>query len=117
MPAAGKSWYTDMAHGDAYQTYITKEVPAYCRSVFRCMSDKREDNFVAGLSMGGYGALKMALTSPDEFAGVACLSGALNVCDNTYLSTEEGWSDIFGDIKAIAGSKGSLREVTKFIHL
>ena len=113
MPAAGKSWYTDMAHGDAYQTYITKEVPAYCRSVFRCMSDKREDNFVAGLSMGGYGALKMALTSPDEFAGVACLSGALNVCDNTYLSTEEGWSDIFGDIKAIAGSKNDVYTLIK----
>ncbi|MBE6608691.1 MAG: esterase family protein [Ruminococcaceae bacterium] len=112
MPAAGKSWYTDMAHGDAYQTYITKEVPAYCRSVFRCMSDKREDNFVAGLSMGGYGALKMALSSPDEFAGVACFSGALDVANNRY-TTREYWSDIFGDLDAIKGSKNDVYALIK----
>ena len=112
MPCAAKSWYTDMAHGDAYQTYITKEVPAYCRSVFRCMSDKREDNFVAGLSMGGYGALKMALSSPDEFAGVASFSGAIDVSNNRY-ATREYWSDIFGDIDSIAGSKNDVYTLIK----
>ena len=112
MPCAAKSWYTDMVHGDAYQTYITKEVPAYCRSVFRCMSDKREDNFVAGLSMGGYGALKMALTSPDEFAGVASFSGAIDVSNNRY-TTREYWSDIFGDINAIKGSKNDVYTLIK----
>ena len=112
MPCAGKSWYTDMAHGDAYQTYITKEVPAYCRSVFRCMSDKREDNFVAGLSMGGYGALKMALSSPDEFAGVASFSGAIDISKNRYLSREE-WSNIFGDVNAVIGSKNDVYTLIK----
>ena len=112
MPCAAKSWYTDMVHGDAYQTYITKEVPAYCRSVFRCMSARREDNFVAGLSMGGYGALKMALSSPDEFAGVACFSGALDVSNNRYLERDY-WSDIFGDINSIAGSKNDVYNLIK----
>ena len=102
MPAAGKSWYTDMAHGDRWQTFITKEVPAVCRSMFRCMSDKREDNFVAGLSMGGYGAMKMALSAPDEFAGVASFSGALDLTIPRRFG--RSWDDIFGDVETIAGS-------------
>ena len=75
MPNAHRSWYTDMKYGGAYMTYITKELPALCRSFFNGMSDKREDNFVAGLSMGGYGALKMGLSNPDGFAGIASFSG------------------------------------------
>ncbi len=102
MPAAGKSWYTDMAHGDRYQTFITKEVPAVCRSMFRCMSDRREDNFVAGLSMGGYGALKMALSDPGAFAGAASFSGAIDVAHPRRFGGH--WSDIFGDPATIAGS-------------
>ena len=66
------------------------------------MSDKREDNFVAGLSMGGYGALKMALSSPDEFAGVASFSGAIDVAIPRRFG--KMWDDIFGDPSTIAGS-------------
>ena len=47
-------------------------------SFFR-FSDRREDTFVAGLSMGGYGALKLALRHPDRFAAAASLSGAVDV--------------------------------------
>lgn len=106
MPAAGKSWYTDMAHGDRFQTFITKEVPAVCRSMFRCMSDKREDNFVAGLSMGGYGALKMALSDPGAFAGAASFSGAIDVANPRRFGGH--WSDVFGDPATIAGSKNDV---------
>ena len=112
MPAAGKSWYTDMAHGDRWQTFITKEVPAVCRSMFRCMSDRREDNFVAGLSMGGYGALKMALSSPEEFAGVASFSGAINVADPKRFGSDY-WYNIFGDPSTIEGSKNDVYTLIK----
>jgi putative tributyrin esterase len=47
-------------------------------SFFR-VSQRREDTFVAGLSMGGYGAIKLALRHPDRFAVAASLSGALDV--------------------------------------
>jgi S-formylglutathione hydrolase FrmB len=47
-------------------------------SLFR-VSDRREDTFVAGLSMGGYGAVKWALRHPGRFAAAASLSGALDV--------------------------------------
>ncbi len=79
MPCAHKSWYTDMAVGDRYFEYISKEIPSICRSMFRQMSSAREDNFIAGLSMGGYGAVKTALTYPESFAGCAGLSGAYDI--------------------------------------
>ena len=66
MPCAAKSFYTDMKNGDAYYTFVAKELPARIRSTFN-ISGKREDNFVAGLSMGGYGALKIGLRECESF--------------------------------------------------
>ena len=67
MPDGGLGWYTDMHIGFPWFTYITQELPAICRSFFPNMSEKREDTFVAGLSMGGYGALKCALRAPETY--------------------------------------------------
>ena len=57
---------------------MAEELPSIVRAMFR-VSDRREDSFVAGLSMGGYGALKMALTKPDRYAFAASLSGLADV--------------------------------------
>lgn len=73
MPAAGKSFYTDMKYGMKYYTYIAKELPKIIQE-FLNVSDKREDNFIAGLSMGGYGALKIGLRECDTFCAAAGLS-------------------------------------------
>ena len=62
MPAVHRGYYTDMAAGYRYWTFISEELPALARSFFP-LSHKREDTFVAGLSMGGYGAFKLALRS------------------------------------------------------
>ncbi|NMC29806.1 MAG: esterase family protein [Pelolinea sp.] len=78
LPSVGNSFYTDLVHGPAYWTFVSEELPRFCQSVFP-LSDKREDNFVAGLSMGGYGAFKMALNHPDRFAAAISLSGALDI--------------------------------------
>jgi S-formylglutathione hydrolase FrmB len=78
MPAVGRSFYADERHGHRYWTYLSEELPRVMGSFFR-FSDRREDTFVAGLSMGGYGAVRLALTHPDRFAAVASLSGALDV--------------------------------------
>ena len=78
MPEVGRSFYADEAHGHRYWTHLSEELPSVVRSFFR-FSDRREDTFVAGLSMGGYGALKWALTHPQRFAAAASLSGALDV--------------------------------------
>jgi putative tributyrin esterase len=78
MPQVARSFYTDEAHGNRYWTFLSEELPAVCRSYFR-LSERRADTFVAGLSMGGYGALKWALRQPDRFAAAASLSGALDI--------------------------------------
>ena len=78
MPQAGRSFYADEVHGARYWTHLTEELPEVVSSLFR-VSQRREDTFVAGLSMGGYGALKWALHHPERFAAVASLSGAVDV--------------------------------------
>ena len=78
MPCAARSFYCNMKYGPAYYTYIAHELPERMREFFR-LSDKREDNFVAGLSMGGYGALKIALRERDRFCVAAGLSSAIDL--------------------------------------
>ena len=78
MPAAGRSFYADEAHGHAYWTWISDELPRRVRELFR-LSERPEDTYVAGLSMGGYGALRLGLTHPERYAAVASLSGAVDV--------------------------------------
>ncbi len=77
-PTAEKSFYTDMKYGDKYYTYISDEVLRIARQ-FLPLSDKREDTFIAGNSMGGYGALKIGLKNPDKFAAAAGLSSVADV--------------------------------------
>jgi putative tributyrin esterase len=106
MPAVGRSFYTDMKYGYKYFTFISEELPEIARSFFP-LSDKREDNFVAGLSMGGYGAYKIALTCPDKFAAAASLSGAVDIADivaRPNVTEDLELINVFGDLNAVAGS-------------
>lgn len=86
MPAVDRSWYADMQHGLKYWTYISEELPKQMRQYFP-LSAQRKDNFVAGLSMGGYGAFKLALNLPERFAAAASLSGALDM-NGIWMSAE-----------------------------
>ena len=81
MPNGHLGWYTDMKNGYDYYTYIAHEVPAVCERFFPRLSRRREGRFVAGNSMGGYGAVKLALSRPDFFCAAASLSGGLDVTD------------------------------------
>ena len=114
MPAVHLSFYNDMAHGGKYWQFISEEVPALVRDMFS-LSSKRDDNFVAGLSMGGYGAFKMALTHPERFAAGASLSGALDiraVVDPHGERNDKVWQEemrtVFGDLDKVPGSKHDL---------
>jgi putative tributyrin esterase len=77
MPEVRRSFYTDEAVGEKYWTYVSEELPQLLARTFR-ISTAREDTFVAGLSMGGFGAFKLALHHPDRFAAAASLSGAID---------------------------------------
>ncbi len=112
MPAVHRSFYTDMAQGYRYWTFIREELPAIARSFFP-LSDAREDNFVAGLSMGGYGAFKLALSHPDRYAAAASLSGALDIVRTVHNHHgDEAWQRemrmVFGDLDKVAGSPNDL---------
>src|SRR3954464_521265 len=78
MPQVHRSFYTDEAAGGRYWTFLSEELPDLVATFFR-LSARREDTFVAGLSMGGYGALKWGLRHPDRFAAAASLSGAVDL--------------------------------------
>lgn len=96
MPNVGRSWYADTAYGAKYFTFVTEELPKMCRKFFNGMSDRPEDTFVAGLSMGGYGAIKAALRCPETYGGCASLSGALDIFDARRLKIWDEWKGIFG---------------------
>lgn len=88
MPNAHLSMYADMAHGGKYFTYISEELPRIMRGFFP-LSDKREDNFIAGLSMGGAGCLKIGLACPEKYAAIGCLSaGGINRHADDNLTPE-----------------------------
>jgi S-formylglutathione hydrolase FrmB len=78
MPEAHNSFYTDMKYGGNYFTYVAYELPKIVEEIFN-VCHTREHTYVAGLSMGGYGALKCALTRPDFYAAGASFSGAVDV--------------------------------------
>ena len=80
MPNTSNGWYTDIQYGFNYYEAIAEELPRVLKRFFPNMSDKREKNFIAGLSMGGYGAFKLALKS-NRFSYAASLSGALSFLD------------------------------------
>jgi S-formylglutathione hydrolase FrmB len=120
MPDVHLSFYTDMAHGGRYWTFISEELPALVRRLFPLSAD-RTDNFVAGLSMGGYGAFKLALAHPERFAAAASLSGALELryvvaddgpnADETWLA---GMRNVFGaDLSKVADSAHDLRTLAQ----
>jgi putative tributyrin esterase len=77
MPQVHRSFYTDEAYGGRYWTFLSEELPELVSTFFR-VSDRREDTFVAGLSMGGFGAMTWALHQPERFAAAASLSGVLD---------------------------------------
>ena len=81
MITTGNNFYLDRkATGCQYGTYAGKEVVEYTRNIF-CLSDKREDTLIGGLSMGGFGAIHTALAYPETFGGVVALSSALIIHD------------------------------------
>lgn len=78
MPEVQRSFYTDMAMGLPYFSYISQELPERCSRMFG-LSKEKENCFIMGLSMGGYGALKCALTAPENYAGCASFSAVTDI--------------------------------------
>jgi len=76
MPDGGRSFYCDMAEGGAYESSIVKDLIGFVDATFHTRHN-REGRVLGGLSMGGYGAAKLALKFPDLFCAAVSHSGAL----------------------------------------
>lgn len=103
MPAGENRFYIDQPEaGNRYGEYIGKELVEITRRMFP-LSGRREDTFIGGLSMGGFGAIRNGLKYYDTFSHIICLSGALHILEGAegtgarkHIAFEES---CFGDLE------------------
>lgn len=112
MPAGENAFYVDQPKGHRlYGEFIGKELVELTRRMFP-LSHEREDTFLGGLSMGGYGALRNGLKYHDTFGYIVSLSGALvtdHMAERTndavmFYETRDYAEEVFGDLKKLAES-------------
>ena len=101
MPSADNSFYQNMYCGSNYFTYVSEEVPAYVERLFP-VSTEREQTCIAGLSMGGYGALHIGLAKPEKYGAIISLAGAIDIVNEIKRQRNQKnlpfcWTNIFKD--------------------
>jgi putative tributyrin esterase len=107
MPSVGRSFYIDQPNGQNYFSYLMDELPQYLSDVFD-LTPRREDTFIAGISMGGYGAIKAALLYPERFFVAASFSGFLSL---KFLEAypddprQKEFTYLLGDLSKLSGSE------------
>jgi putative tributyrin esterase len=115
MPQVHRSFYADEAYGMGFWNFLSQELPQAVERFFR-VSTEREDTFVAGLSMGGYGAMKWALREPARFGAAATLSGALDLAYIQEFDLRPHMraltANVFAD-RRVAGSDEDLMHLIK----
>jgi S-formylglutathione hydrolase FrmB len=110
MPAVQRSFYTDMAFGYPFWTFISEELPTLVQELLPVTRDPAK-TFVAGLSMGGYGAFKLALRHPERFGAAASLSGVLDFAGRVEAGDPERAHDVMlvvGETHRARGSENDL---------
>src|SRR6185503_6649341 len=107
-PEGNNGWYTDSATmpTEKYETYIVQELIPDVRDRYRTI-EKREARAIAGLSMGGYGAIKFGVKYPELFGFAASMSGALGAASWT-LQDLRGIESIWRSLTAIFGPPNSV---------
>ncbi len=108
MPSAGRSFYTNQPNGQNYFAYVTEELPCYLADVF-ALKPRRDDTFIAGNSMGGYGAVKAALLHPELYAAAASFSGVLAIAVLKLIPDADPrrkeFATLFGDLEKVEGGE------------
>ena len=107
MPEGNDGWYTDSASvpTDKYESYILQELIPDVEKRFRASSE-RGSRAIAGLSMGGYGALKFGVKHPEMFVLTASLSGALDAASWTEADLK-GLEFIWRTLQPVFGAEKS----------
>ena len=123
MPAGENSFYVDdEARGHLYGEFIGCELVEHTRQLFH-LSEKREDTFIAGLSMGGYGAIRNGLKYHQTFSHIAGLSSALILDRALHSTPDDEWilgrrpyyESIFGNLDELLGSDKDYKALVKHL--
>ena len=100
MPSGDNAFYVDRPETyNNYGKFLGEELIELTRRIFP-LSEKREDTFIAGLSMGGFGAMRNGLKYSDVFGAVGSFSGAFHVMDCASLDEKSRafGEGLFGDL-------------------
>jgi S-formylglutathione hydrolase FrmB len=114
MPEGANSWYVDAAAGsqsrNAWETYLTSDLVAEVDRSFRTVAT-RDGRMIAGLSMGGYGAIKAGLKHPELYALVGSFSGALDITRAGDVFHGEQKADVMRIFGPIGGDARKANDV------
>ena len=111
IPCGENSFYVDNADAHAYYgEYVGQELLDITRNIFP-LSHKREDTFIAGFSMGGYGAIRNGLKYSQNFSKIGMISAALitddivdYTSDDNVLRSRQFYESVFGNLDKLKGS-------------
>ena len=111
MPSGNNSFYLDQAAThNHYGQFVGAELVAVARRMFP-LSARREDTFIGGLSMGGYGALRNGLRYAETFGAIMAFSAAVvtggldrGFAEAPFYRRREFMEDIFGPLDAVVGT-------------
>ena len=120
MPDGGRGFFTDMAHGLRYGKFFADELPGIVASMFPVSTD-RERTIVAGASMGGYGALRLALSAPERFGAAFALSPLVDleraITHGNSAITAAEMHDVFGEPEEQISRGNDLHELARQARL
>ena len=115
MPDCRLSAFSDMDKGPAFYTFVSEELPAFCRRMFP-IRQGRAHNFIGGLSMGGYGALKIGLRNPDRYSLILNLSGGVDRLAHVERTIQQDKQTGLHNLTAMRATFGDLSKVQGGIH-
>ena len=114
IPSCGNNFYVNTVYKAAYSDFVSRELPGFVQSLFP-LSDRREDNFLWGISMGGYGTMHLAFTHPEMFSKVIAMSPTSDIEFAARFATAVGVDTeyILGSWKKLSGSSLDLNVLAR----
>jgi len=119
MPVGENSFYTDQSAAERnFGRFIGEELVQLTRRMFP-LSHKREDTFIGGNSMGGYGALRIGMEYRDTFSHIAAFSPAIfpelsiGSLSERRMERRSYYESVFGELEKLPGSKNDVFSLAK----
>lgn len=110
MPSGNNKCYVNNRYGLKYEDFITYELIHKCETWFSLSAEKK-DRFIAGMSMGGYGAIRSALIRPDLYSAAYSYSGLLDIVQRYENPQGLNLYPVFGEKEELYTANGGLKEL------